>query len=98
MTLSTVNLFWVMVPVLSLHKTSTPAISSIATSLLTIASFLARAIAPMAMVTDSTAGRATGIEAIVRTRANCNVSRRLSWRRMAAMKTIATSAAAIAMR
>ena len=81
MTLPTVNgsprvsLFWVSVPVLSEHKTSTPASSSIATSRLTIAFFFASSRAPAAIVTDSTVGIATGIAATVSTSANCSVSR-----------------------
>ena len=62
-------------PVLSEHSTSTPASSSIATSRLTIAFFLASSRAPTAIVTDSTVGIATGIAATVSTRANCSVSR-----------------------
>jgi archaellin len=57
----TVNSFFVIVPVLSEHRMSIPAISSIETSLLTMASFLANARAPTAMVTVRTAGMATGI-------------------------------------
>ena len=70
-----VSLFWVRVPVLSEHSTSTPASSSMATSRLTIAFFLASSRAPTAIVTDSTVGIATGIAATVSTRANCSVSR-----------------------
>ena len=47
-----VSLFWVRVPVLSAHSTSTPASSSMATSRLTIACFLASRRAPTAIVTD----------------------------------------------
>ena len=68
-----VSLFWVRVPVLSVHSTSTPASSSMATSRLTIAFFLASRRAPTAIVTDSTVGIATGIAATVSTRANCSV-------------------------
>ena len=60
----------VSVPVLSLHSTSTPASSSIADSRETIAFCLDSAKAPSAMVTDITAGIATGTEAISRTRTN----------------------------
>ena len=70
-----VNLFWVRVPVLSEHSTSTPASSSIAGNRVTIASFFASRRAPTAMVTDSTVGIATGIAATRSTRANCNVVR-----------------------
>ena len=65
-----VSAFFVIVPVLSEHSTSMLAISSIATNLLTIASFLARAIAPTAIVTDKTAGRAAGMPATVKINAN----------------------------
>ena len=70
-----VSLFCVRVPVLSAHSTSTPASSSMATNLLTIACFFASRRAPTAMVTDRTVGIATGIAATVSTRANCNVVR-----------------------
>ncbi len=65
-----VSLFWVRVPVLSAQSTSTPANSSMATSLLTIAFFLASRRAPTAIVTDNTVGIATGMAATVRTSAN----------------------------
>ena len=61
-----------MVPVLSEHRISAPAISSIATSLLTIACFFASIVAPTVIVTDRTAGSAAGIAAINSTSANCN--------------------------
>ena len=67
-----VSLFWVRVPVLSAQSTSTPANSSIATSLLTIACFFASRRAPTAIVTDKTVGIATGMAATVSTSANCN--------------------------
>ena len=70
-----VSLFWVRVPVLSAHSTSTPANSSMATSRLTIACFFASRRAPTAIVTESTVGIATGIAATVRTSANCSVVR-----------------------
>jgi hypothetical protein len=54
---------------LSAQSTSTPASSSIATSLLTIAYFFASLRAPAAIVTDNTVGIATGIAATVRTNA-----------------------------
>ena len=73
-----VNSFFVIVPVLSEHKISMPAISSMATSLLTIAFFFASNEAPTAIVTDKTAGNATGMAAIVNTSANCRVSTKLS--------------------
>ena len=43
-------------------------------SLLTIACFFARTIAPTAIVTVKTAGKATGIAATVRTRVNLKIS------------------------
>lgn len=70
-----VSLFWVSVPVLSAQSTSTPASSSMATSLLTIACFLASRRAPTAIVTESTIGIATGMAATVSTSANCSVVR-----------------------
>ena len=60
----------VSVPVLSLHSTSTPASSSIADSRETIAFCLDSARAPSAMVTDMTAGMATGTDATSSTRTN----------------------------
>ena len=89
-----VSLFWVSVPVLSAHSTSTPASSSMATSLLTIAFFLASRRAPTAIVTDSTVGIATGIAATVSTRANCSVVRIGSPRKIATAMITATSATA----
>ena len=77
-TFPTLNLFSVRVPVLSEQRTSTPASSSIATSFLTIASLLARFIAPTAIVTDKTAGSAAGIAATIKTRENLKISNRLS--------------------
>ena len=65
-----VSLFWVRVPVLSEHSTSTPANSSMAANRVTIASFVASRRAPTAMVTDSTVGIATGMAATVRMSAN----------------------------
>ena len=62
--------FLVMVPVLSEHKISMPAISSTAASLVMIAPSLARDIAPTAIVTERTAGRAAGIAATISTNAN----------------------------
>ena len=64
-----VSLFWVRVPVLSEHRMSTPASSSIADNRVTIASFFASRRAPTAMVTDSTVGIATGIAATRSTKA-----------------------------
>ena len=72
-----VSLFWVRVPVLSEHSTSTPASSSIADNRVTMASFFASRRAPTAMVTDSTVGMATGIAATRSTRQNSNVVRTL---------------------
>ena len=57
-------------PVLSEQSTSIPAISSIDSSRVTIAFILDSATAPTAIVTDSTAGIATGIAATVRISAN----------------------------
>ncbi|CAA6659019.1 unnamed protein product [Spirodela intermedia] len=64
--LSTVNLFRVKVPVLSLHRTSMPAISSIAVILLVIAP--SSLWEPIAIVTERTVGIAMGIPPIRRTR------------------------------
>ena len=89
-----VSLFWVRVPVLSAHSTSTPANSSMATSRLTIAFFLARSRAPTAIVTESTVGMATGIAATVSTSANCRVPRIESPRKIATATITATSATA----
>ncbi len=89
-----VSLFWVRVPVLSEHSTSTPANSSMAASRVTIASFLASRRAPTAMVTDSTVGIATGIAATVNTRANCSVVSIGSPRNSATMMITATRATA----
>ena len=89
-----VSLFWVSVPVLSEQRMSTPASSSMATSRLTIACFLASSRAPTAMVTDSTVGIATGIAATVSTRANCSVVRISSPRKSATTTITATSATA----
>ena len=54
-----------------------PAISSMATSRLTIACFVARSSAPTAIVTDGPVGIATGIAATVSTNANCKSGRHL---------------------
>ncbi len=62
--------FLVSVPVLSEHRMSMPAISSIATRRVTIAFIRARTDAPTAIVTDRTAGKATGMAATVRISAN----------------------------
>lgn len=56
-----------------------------AVSLLTMAFFLAIAIAPTVSVTDRTAGCATGIDAMVKTSANPKISKKLSWRIKPAM-------------
>ncbi len=77
---------------------STPAISSMATSLLTMASFLASATAPTAMVMDRTAGIAAGIAATIRTRANWSVSSRFSCRTSETTKVMETRAIARMMR
>ena len=87
-------MFWVRVPVLSEHSTSTPASSSIATSRLTIACFLASSRAPTAIVTDSTVGIATGIAATVSTSANCSVVNNASPRAIETTMITATSASA----
>jgi hypothetical protein len=75
---------------LSEQRISTPATSSMAASLLTMASFLASSIAPTAMVTERTAGRAAGMAATTSTRANYKVCRRLSCLRVATMNTRVT--------
>jgi len=69
------QLVLVKVPVLSEQSTSTPASSSIADNLVTIACFFASRRAPTAMATDSTVGMATGIAATSNTNANSNVLR-----------------------
>ncbi len=68
--------FFVKVPVLSENNTSIPANSSMAVSLLTMAFFLAIAIAPTVSVTDRTAGCATGIDTMVKTSANPKISKK----------------------
>ena len=68
-----VSWFLVKVPVLSEHRMSTPAISSMADSLETIAFCFDSASAPNAMVMENTAGMATGIDATSRTRTNCRM-------------------------
>ena len=60
-----------------------PAISSMLASRLTTASSLARSLAPTAIVTDRTAGMATGTAATVSTSANCKVVSMLSPRNRA---------------
>ena len=62
--LSTVSLLRVRVPVLSLHRTSIPAISSMAVILFVIAPCSDRRWDPIAMVTDKTVGIAIGIPPI----------------------------------
>ena len=66
-----VRRFWVRVPVLSEQRTSMPAISSMDSSRDTMAFMREMARAPTAMVTESTAGIATGMDATVRISANC---------------------------
>ena len=61
MDLSTVSLLRVRVPVLSLHRTSIPAISSMAVILLVIAPCCDSLWEPIAIVTDNTVGIAIGI-------------------------------------
>ena len=70
---ATASRFCVSVPVLSEHNRSTPPSSSTAGRWLTTAWWRASLRAPTAMVTDSTAGSATGTEAIVTTSANSSV-------------------------
>ena len=75
-----------------------PAISSIETRRETIAFSAASFSAPTAMVTDSTAGSATGIEATVRISANWIVSRIGSCRKSEASPITRTSPIVIRMR
>ncbi len=82
-----------------------PANSSMATSLLTIASLRARSRAPTAIVTDSTVGMATGMAATVSTRANSSTGCRpgAAWsiaspRNSETVTISTTSTAAIRMR
>ena len=70
-----VSWFLVSVPVLSEHRISTPAISSIADSRETIAFSFESSRAPRAIVIENTAGIATGIEAISRIKTNCRMLR-----------------------
>ena len=69
--------FLVSVPVLSVQRMSTPAISSMAASRETIAFCFESASAPSAMVIEKTAGIATGIEATSRTSTNCRIVERV---------------------
>ena len=85
-----VSLFWVSVPVLSEHNTSTPASSSIADNRVTMASFFASRRAPTAIVTESTVGIATGIAATRSTRQNSMVVSALSPRKSATANINAT--------
>ncbi len=87
----TVSWLQVSVPVLSAHSTSMPAISSMATSRETMAFIRARRSAPMAMVTDSTAGRATGMAATVRMSTKRMVSSAGAWRNSETTTISATS-------
>lgn len=66
--LSTVSLLSVRVPVLSLHRTSIPAISSMAVILFVMAPCSDRRWDPMAIVTDRTVGIAMGIPPMRSTR------------------------------
>ncbi|WVZ14202.1 hypothetical protein V8G54_011768 [Vigna mungo] len=66
--LSTVSLLSVRVPVLSLHRTSIPAISSMAVILLVIAPCSESLWEPIAIVTDNTVGMAMGIPPMRRTK------------------------------
>lgn len=92
---SIVMRFCVSVPVLSAVRTSTPASSSMAASLRTIVCRFASSRAPTAMVTVSTAGSATGIEATVSTRAKRSSSSRFSCRNSPTIRMITTSAIVI---
>ena len=67
---SSVSRFMVSVPVLSLQSTSTPASSEMADSLDRIAFCFESLSAPKAIVTDITAGMATGMDAIKSTSTN----------------------------
>ena len=67
------SLFCVSVPVLSEQRISIPAISSIDSRRETMAFILERATAPIAMVIESTAGMATGIDATARISANWTI-------------------------
>ncbi len=89
-----VRRFWVSVPVLSEHSTSTPAISSMAANRLTTACLAARMRAPTAMVTDKTVGMATGMAATVSTSTNCSTVSSGSPRSAAAIRMTTASAAA----
>ena len=62
--------FLVRVPVLSEHRISTPAISSMEDNRDTMAFSLDKASAPSAMVIEKTAGMATGMDATRRIRTN----------------------------
>ncbi len=75
-----------------------PAISSMETSRDTIAFIRASLSASTAIVTDSTAGRATGIEATVRMRANCSVSSSGLWRKSPATPITRTRPTVVKMR
>ncbi len=90
--------FLVRVPVLSEQKISTPASSSIAVSRETMACRRARLTAPTAMVTESTAGSATGIAATVSTRAKRAISIIGSWRKSETMMISNTRAMVIRIR
>jgi len=58
----------------------------------------ARLTAPTAMVTESTAGRATGIAATVSTRAKRAISRKCSWRNRETITMVTTSTTVIRIR
>ena len=75
---------------MSEQKTSTPASSSMAVSFETMAWRRARFMAPTAMVTDSTAGRATGMAETVSTRAKRRISSGASPRNSATITIRAT--------
>ena len=70
--------FWVRVPVLSEHSTSMPPSSSTAGRWETTAWRWASWRAPTAIVTDSTAGSATGTDAMVTTSANSSTPSRVA--------------------
>ncbi len=70
---------------------SMPAISSMDSRRDTMAFIRDRATAPTAMVTDNTAGMATGIEATVRISANCTRSSKAAPRSSCTRTSTATS-------
>uniref|UniRef100_A0A0A9DBR7 Uncharacterized protein n=1 Tax=Arundo donax TaxID=35708 RepID=A0A0A9DBR7_ARUDO len=96
--LSTLSLLRVSVPVLSLHRTSMPAISSMAVIRLVMAPWRARRWDPMAMVTESTVGMAMGMPPMRRTRRLSMPSRyRRCWTRYMTMISMTMPMAMVAM-